>query len=173
MFVADGGDCLKVVRVECGTLREIANELIRLIGRRQLPPGSTILLGSLSQLEKEGSAFYCNEWRKYRTLLKDSLGEVIVSPLLPLVMEDRMGGFLSRSLVEVISWYDDLADSEAGILKGFRAKYREEFLSEVVNGGDRADGIQSLRLPVSLVSEGTMLYRSRLWGNLPNKLRAV
>jgi len=45
----DGKDCIRVLRVEDGSLREITGEFVSLIGKKKIPAGSVVLLGSLTQ----------------------------------------------------------------------------------------------------------------------------
>jgi hypothetical protein len=54
-------DCLKVVIVEGGTIKELADELMAKIGNRRLPPNSLILLYSASCLAEIGTAAYTKE----------------------------------------------------------------------------------------------------------------
>jgi len=44
----DGGECVRVVRVEDGNFRELVEELLRMLKRWMLAPGSLIMFGSVS-----------------------------------------------------------------------------------------------------------------------------
>jgi hypothetical protein len=170
---ADGGECMRVVRVEDGNLQELVAELTTLARGKKILPGTVVMLGSMSQLARYGTAWYAGEWLKARNTLKSELGEVLVVPLLPLVSEDLWGRNLVRSLVEFLSWYDDLQDPEVELLRGVRRQYLEDFFSKVEGGEPWADILQNLMLPVSLYGEGLMLYKSRGWGSLPMFIRLV
>ncbi len=61
---ADGGECLRVMRVEDGSLHELTSELLQVLKRNMVIPGMVIMLGSLSQLGKYGTAWYAGEWIK-------------------------------------------------------------------------------------------------------------
>jgi hypothetical protein len=134
---ADGGECMRVVRVEDGNLQELVAELTTLARGKKILPGTFVMLGSLTQLARYGTAWYAGEWLKARNTLKSELGEVLVVPLLPLVSEDLWGRNLVRSLVEFLSWYDDLQDPEVELLRGVRRQYLEDFSarSKVANRG--------------------------------------
>ncbi len=170
---ADGGECMRVVRVEDGNLQELVAELTTLARGKKILPGTVVMLGSMTQLARYGTAWYAGEWLKARNTLKSELGEVLVVPLLPLVSEDLWGRNLVRSLVEFLSWYDDLQDPEVELLRGVRRQYLEDFFSKVEGGEPWADILQNLMLPVSLYGEGLMLYKSRGWGSLPMFIRLV
>ncbi len=49
------------------------------------------MLGSLSQLGKQGTAWYASEWVRCRNVLKWELGEVLVTPLIPLQVTEKPG----------------------------------------------------------------------------------
>ncbi len=54
----DGGECIRVVRVEEGTLHELVQEFLSMVKKWMIVPGTIIMLGSLSQLGKQGTAWY-------------------------------------------------------------------------------------------------------------------
>jgi len=164
----DGGECLRVVRVEDGTLQEMVLELTIMIGRGGLAPGTTIMLGSLTQMGTDGTAVYTAEWQKARNKLKRELGEVTVLPFLPILGEDKAGPHLVRTLLEFLSWYDDLEDPEAVLLRSVRKEYVQDFLTAGDAGEGWADVLQVHKMPNNLRTEGTMRYNSRSWGSLPH-----
>jgi hypothetical protein len=152
---ADGGECLRVMRVEDGSLHELTSELLQVLKRNMVIPGMVIMLGSLSQLGK------CGEWIKNRNLL------------LPFVSVSGVGSHTLRSLLEFLNWVDNLQDPEMELLRGVRRQYVAEFLSPVEGGQQWAGERQNMMLPISLYGEGVMLYKSREWGPLPRELRPV
>ena len=88
-----------------------------MLKRWMVVPGSLIMLGSLSQLSKDGTAFYAAEWKRYRNMLLREYGNVMVVPALPIVGEEVRGEHITRSLVEFYDWFDDLQDPEARIMR--------------------------------------------------------
>ncbi len=98
---------------------------------------------------------------------------MLIVPLLLLVSEDLWGSHLVRSLVEFLSWMEDLQDPEAELLRGVRRQYMKEFMSAVEGGEPWADELQPIMMPISMYGEGVMLYKSRDWGSLPMSIRAV
>ncbi len=128
-----------------------------------------IMLGSMTQLARYGTAWYAGEWIKAR----NELGDVLVVPVLPLVGSVVENATLVCSLTEFLHWVDDLQDPEMELLRGVRKQYVEEFLGRSEEGEPWAEDLQNLMMPISLYTEGLMLYRSRHWGNLPTCLRQV
>ena len=60
------GECLRIVRVEDGTLQEILHALADAIGQHKLGTGTIIALGSLSHMAEVGSAQYLTDWVRSR-----------------------------------------------------------------------------------------------------------
>ncbi len=131
---ADGGECIRIVRVEDGSLHELTSELTGMLINKKVLPGTVIMLGSMTQLARYGTAWYTSEWLKARNNLKRELGDVLVVPLLPLVSEDLWGSHLVRSLIEFLNWMEDLQDPEVELLRSVRKQYMADFLG-VVEGG--------------------------------------
>ncbi len=152
---------------------EIATAFLDLVKRKMVKPGSLVMLGSLTQLARVGTAFYVGEWCKARERIMRELGDVLVVPWFPLVCDEAVGQHLVRSLAEVMDWFDDLPDSEAGLLKAMRREFCFAFLPQKEEGERYGDVLQNLMLPISLNSEGLTLYKSRKWGNLGAGLRMV
>ncbi len=132
---ADGGECIRIVRVEDGSLHELTSELTGMLINKKVLPGTVIMLGSMTQLARYGTAWYTSEWLKARNVLKRELGDVLVVPLLPLVSEDLWGSHLVRSLTEFLNWMEDLQDPEVELLRSVRRQYMADFLSVVEGGG--------------------------------------
>jgi hypothetical protein len=107
------------------------------------------------------------EWVRCRNVLKRELGEVLVTPLIPLQVTEVDGRHVMRSLAEFMDWADDLLESEMMFLKGVRCEYVRSILAEVEGKERWADELQNLRMPISLSGEGTTLYKSRFWGAIP------
>jgi hypothetical protein len=102
------GECIRILRVEHGSLAEITGELIRMSPRGGAVPGTVIMLGSAMMMGVESVAHYAAEWKKSRNILKQELGDVIVIPLLhlsPMYIEDRT---TLRALIDMAAWYEDM-----------------------------------------------------------------
>ena len=166
------GECLRVMRVEDGRLHEVVSELLLILKRRQVVPGSVVMLGSLTQLGRDGTAYYAMDWQKCRQQIMRALGDVIVVPAFHLPTAAVSGRHIVRSLLEFTMWYLDLPDHEVGLLKEAR-KDHLEFLCGKTGGEGWGDCLQNLRLPLGLEAEGTSRFKSRDWGERPDKLGPV
>jgi hypothetical protein len=86
--VKDGkGDCLKVVRVEDGSLAEIMHALRKVLGGARISQGSVVVLGSLSELGRIGLQSYAAQLNKVSSELKAGFGNAVeVVPFVPIPM---------------------------------------------------------------------------------------
>ena len=108
---ADGpGECLRIIRVENGTLNELTDELIRKAPSKGLPAGSVILLLSASQLYYESVEYYAAEWSRCRNWLREDLGEVLVLPGLPLTGSGIQSETAVRGLLDFYAWIGRLEE---------------------------------------------------------------
>jgi hypothetical protein len=79
--------CLKILRVENGSVVTLVDEFVKTLGNRIFPAGSIILLASMSHLGRVGLTAYVNDILWAEKELKAKLGrETIVRPLPPLIL---------------------------------------------------------------------------------------
>jgi hypothetical protein len=80
-------DCLKIVIVEGGTVKELADELMARVGNRRLPPNSLILMYSASCLADIGTVAYTKELLYAFKVLQDKFGKATkIMPLPPIFL---------------------------------------------------------------------------------------
>jgi hypothetical protein len=106
------GECFRILRIENGTLTELADELLKVIPEDGIPKGSVILFGSTANLGVVSAERYAAEWAKNRNWLLERLGEVLILPGIPLTssgVEDRC---VMRGLLDVAAWMDSMPDPE-------------------------------------------------------------
>ena len=82
----DGNKCLRIVRVEDGSLQEIVHALADAVGGNTLATGTVFLIGSLSHLVNVGTAQYLTDWVKSRHWLHTWFGEHCMVLHLPPVL---------------------------------------------------------------------------------------
>jgi hypothetical protein len=96
-----------ILRVEGGSLNEIGSFFCSNLGDSALPPGSIILLGSLTNLMSEGLAKYVertvNEVRRFNSMFK---GSVTVMPFAPPPLCGISDPETVRSLFDLSLWLD-------------------------------------------------------------------
>ena len=115
----DNGECIRVVRVEDGSLQEIIHALADAIGNSKLGTGTVVALGSVSHLAEVGSAQYLTDWVQSRHWLKSRFGEtLIVIPLIPVLSGRWEGRSTVRALLEVLYWFLSVSDTEAVLMRG-------------------------------------------------------
>jgi hypothetical protein len=102
----DKKECIRVIRVKDGYLRELTGEFITTIGKKGLTPGSVVLLESLTHLERDGTGKYAEEWKRCRNWIQTDL------PLIHMPMENITDRATLRSLLEFFSWFEDLPETE-------------------------------------------------------------
>jgi len=100
------GDCLKIIRVENGTLAELVHGLLDVTGRgSSLPAGSIVLLFSASHLLMAGLAGYVAdmavEIEKIERIFK---GGVVALPGVPIFIGGNDDSLLTRSILEFEDW---------------------------------------------------------------------
>jgi len=168
----DGRDCIRILRVEDGSLREVTGEFISIIGKKKVPAGSVVLLGSLTQLERDGTAQYTEDWHRCRQWIKDDLGDLMVLPLIPLPTTAVTDRATVRSLLEFFAWFEDMPEAEAKLLSETREHYVRLYMARIGDGPGWCDDRQSFKLPISLSSSGKSTYKSRRWGARPENILA-
>jgi hypothetical protein len=168
----DGKDCIRVLRVEDGSLREITGEFVSMMGKKTIPAGSVVLLGSLTQLEKDGTAQYIEDWHGCRKWIKDDLGELMVLPLIPIPVSAITDRATIRSLLEFFAWFDDMPEAESKLLCETREHYVKLYMARAGDGPGWCDDRQSFKLPISLSGSGRSTYKSRRWGARPESIMA-
>jgi hypothetical protein len=166
------GECMRVMRVENGSLSEITHELIKKLPKEGAVAGTVVMLGSAIQLGVESVAFYASEWKRCRNVLKKELGDIIVIPLLhltPVGIEERT---ILRGMIDMAAWFDDMEEIELRLIRNTRMNFFEVNLGRQDRGPGWADYHLNSRMPVSLAedSTGTSAYVTGDWGKRPEKV---
>jgi hypothetical protein len=169
------GDCIRIIRVENGSLAEITKELTSLVPRECLLPGTVIMLGAPQQLAVVSVEFYAGEWKKARNYLKADLGDVIVLPLILLSAMGFQDTRIIRGMIDMAAWLEDMEEHELRLLRNTRKSFEDVYLSKTDRGAGWADQPVNMALPVSLCgqSTGTPAYVSGNWGARPTEIIAA
>jgi hypothetical protein len=142
------------------------------LGRRRILPGSIILLGSISQLERDGTAAYAEDWHSCRLWLREVMGDLMVLPLIPIPMATITDRSTIRSLLEFFTWFQSLPDPEVKLLSETRRKFVDLYIPKGGVGIGWCDERQCLRMPESLAGGGKTTVNSKNWGNRPTSIQA-
>ena len=167
----DGEECIRVVRVEDGSLQEVTHALADAIGSTALHQGTIFLLGSITYLGTVGTQQYLTDWVRSRWWLKNRFGEGCrVLPLVPIAVQGIGGMSTVRSVLESLHWFLSLRDTEAILMK----KHIEYFCDTYLHEGkgtsetDWANGRQSFRVPAGLDTKASVSLVSEGWGSRPD-----
>jgi hypothetical protein len=173
---ADGeGECIRILRIENGSLAEIAKELASRSPRAGILPGTVIMLGAPQQLAVVSVEFYAQEWKNARNYLKEVLGDIIVLPLIPLTATGFKDSRIIRGLIDLSAWLEDMEEHELRLLRNTRKSFEDVYLSKTERGAGWADAPLNMALPVSLCSKshGTTAYTSGSWGARPTAIQPL
>jgi hypothetical protein len=152
---ADGpGDCLRIFRVENGSVNEICDEFLQVAPKGGLVAGSVIMLASASQLAYDSVEHYSNEWKRCRNLLKKRFGDIIVLPGLPLSGVGIDNRDVVRGLIDVGVWFSSMEEHELKFMRNTRKGWEDVYLGKRKRGAGWADYRANIRLPVSLKEGG-------------------
>ena len=105
-----------VLRIANGGLHELADMLMEIFDRKNLPDGTVVLVGSVSHLHRVGVGSYSREWTQVVGRLGRRWPNIRVCPLAPLIRENCPGG-VAREIIELASW---LSKVYSGSINGFR-----------------------------------------------------
>ncbi len=89
LYSEDKEQCIGVVRAEHGTIREIGFMVTDMLDGVTLAPGSVILVGSVSDLAKQGVSGYSEELARTVRILREKQGpNAQVGTLPPVLLEE-------------------------------------------------------------------------------------
>ena len=160
------GECIRVVRVEDGTPREVTLALAD--STASMASGTVICLGSVSHLATVGTSQYAYDWIRSRWWLRERFGEgIVVVPLPPVPVGGLQGRSIVRALVETIHWFNSLPDTECILMKNVHCTYMDTFLRGG-NGAGLANERLCVRLPASLNTHAVNTIVSEGWGRRPD-----
>ena len=125
----DGAECIRVVRVENGSLLEVTHALADAIGNNPIHSTTVFMLGSVTHLSTTGTQQYITDWVRSRWWLKNRFGEkCMVLPLMPVPVMGLAGRSTVRALLESLNWFSALKDTEAVLVKECIEDYCSTFI---------------------------------------------
>jgi hypothetical protein len=110
--------CIRILIVENGKLRELADLFLEKVVNRRVPPGTVVMLFSAAYLAETGIMNYCEELVSCIELIKSKIGkETIVVPLPPMLLGGSDSPALIRSTFELITWCESYFMDSEGFLE--------------------------------------------------------
>ncbi len=123
LFSKDGDACVGIMRIEFGTAKELGFAVADRLHGISLPAGSVIMVGSTSDLNRQGIGGYTDELARTMRVLKDKLGGRVKVVALPPVLLGGINSFrLLRLVVEVEHWAERLEGGDGVLLKKTRGE---------------------------------------------------
>jgi hypothetical protein len=167
--------CVKIFIVENGSLREIVEELFKMLGNRRVPKGSAILLYSAAYMAEAGIVAYVEEFLAVRAMIHEKIGKATrVLPLLPILLGGCDKPDAIRGLYELMAWSDDYFSDEDGYLEATTALVRE-LLNDQGSGSKQAKEFRRVLLPDKGTTNGKKAWNSGGYFSpeLPTIIRAM
>jgi hypothetical protein len=109
LFSEDGDACIGILRMEFGTAKELGFAVGDLLHGISLPAGSVILIGSPTDLGRQGIVGYTEELARSLRILKEKQGGMVEVVALPPVPLGGLNSFATlRAVVEAEHWAERL-----------------------------------------------------------------
>jgi hypothetical protein len=173
LFSENAGACIAILRVEFGTIKEIGFAIGDMLSGIRLPEGSVILVGSVSDLDKQGVTGYVEElYRTIRIVKEKQGGNVQVSALPPLLMAGINSFRLLRNILEVEFWLERFEGGDAKLLM----KTRELVINKIGKHGigtRRSPEEHIYTLPKGVGVWDKIRLRSVGWVNMPERMGPI
>jgi hypothetical protein len=165
--------CVKIVRLENGSLMDLAEGLVELLSGRQVAAGSVILLTSASNMLAAGTAGYTQDLINAIHYLRRALGDhLLYGPLPNILFNGTVDEELVRINLEVGAWAKiAFAHNDALLSNSF------ELLENSMLGRGRGGGLQTdyrcrLRLPSHQNNPSKFsTWSSGGWGGFPKNVK--
>jgi hypothetical protein len=167
----DLGSCISIVRVEDGGLRDIAWTMIDILSGINLPPRSTVLIGSASSIAAKGIQTYGEDMAWSIRVIREKLGDgVTVSALVPILVNGVNNPSLVRGVAEAECWFEGLIGPDGALMRKTRAVLLQEMewqgrglvLSPEENMVCMPDRlVEFKRVPIALMGWRTMAEQLR------------
>jgi hypothetical protein len=110
---AGAGGCIPILRLENGTVNELAKLMLDVFAGTQIRVGSLILISSVSHLAAVGTAAYAEALvRASKFLLSGFSDKVTVRLGIPVLLGGAGDSTLVRSLLELEAWADSLPSKD-------------------------------------------------------------
>jgi hypothetical protein len=125
-----GGECLAIVRTECGTLAELVSAFLDLTADYEVPVGTVVIFSSLTHLSRVGTSVYAADIVKALSRLREAYGDSVRGlhgfPVMASGLQDRS---CIRALREIEVWLSEADKRNQHTLPLTSKKFTEQFLT--------------------------------------------
>ncbi len=123
MLPTVSGKCLSIVRLEQGKIDELGDLLIKILPKGGLPRGTIVLVGSLSQLQKENVSGYATACvkivKRFDRFFKKEIRTV---PFVPPPMGGCDNPRMGKDILDLCCWLENMVDYPLKSAMGFLSK---------------------------------------------------
>ena len=138
-WASNTGGCPATIRIEYGSLCDVAEEVAVVTRGWRVPAGNVILLSSMTQLLGGGLGLYMADFCSIASWLDGVfMGEVVILPGVPFLLEGTDAPLLIRALSDLASWVTEQSGYIETVGEGF-AKMKELLIQNM--GGQRSSNI--------------------------------
>jgi hypothetical protein len=164
--------CIKIVRLESGMLRDLAEGLVLLLSGRQLAAGSIVLMTSATNMSLAGTAGYTEDLVATIKYLRSHLGDHLLYGVLPNMFVNGCADPLTiRVNAEINTWAKSYFGACDTLLSN-SISLAEKQIKERGGGSTQTDFRCVVRLPSSLHSPGAASnFSTGGWDDLPANVR--
>jgi hypothetical protein len=169
--VSSNLSCVKIIRLENGSVLDLASGLVDLMCGCQIAAGSLVLITSVSNMAAAGTAGYSEDLIAAIQLLRRSLGDHINYGPLPNILFNGATEELIRTNLEVGVWaQESFKGNDALLLESFAVL--ESSMADRGVGGLQSNYRCRLCLPTAHDKPNKYTtWSSGEWGAFPNKIR--
>jgi hypothetical protein len=166
-----GSGCMRVIRIENGSLMELAHNFVGLMTGVDIAVGSIVLLASATHLANVGTAGYAEDFAGcVRMLLKTFSNRIEVKHGVPILLGGCSSGKVVRCLAEVDAWLASLQENE-----NFPVAARRASLLALRNAGSRSQPNYEvrIRMPATLAGHDSITWNSSGWDDIPATVQPI
>ncbi len=162
--------CIGILRIEYGTVKELGFAVADMLHGISLPPGSVILVGSPSDLSKQGVVGYTDELARSLRILKQKQGGMVKVVALPPVLLGGINSFtVLRLVVEAEHWAERLEGGDGILLKKTRCEVVKK-IGEHALGFVKDPEVRVDTLLKKVDGYKRVRVRSAVWRNMPERM---
>ena len=167
------GECLKIIRVEDGSLEDLVTTFMRLTRGCDVTIGTVVLISSINHLGRVGPAAYAEDLVSAISEIRAAFGGQVRAvhgfPMACHVIEDSM---TIRGLLEIEAWLKSVDKRRTHSLPATGMYFEEILLTTATPNPAGLLGIP-LRLPSSFFSSEKAAFVGLGWANLASVLPAL
>jgi hypothetical protein len=166
-----GSGCMRVIRIENGSLMELAHTFVGLMTGVDIAVGSIVLLASATHLANVGTAGYAEDFAGcVRMLLKTFSNRIEVKHGVPILLGGCLSGKVVRCLAEIDAWLASLQENE-----NFPVAARRASLLALRNAGSGSQPNYEvrIRMPATLASHDRITWNSSGWDDIPATVQPI